>query len=112
MRQGLVAYSCDEALRKYVQFFVSVKSKPEKGGPLKQTLIGIVTSTKSSKTLRVEVPRKVRHPLYGKIVSQRTICHAHDENEEAQVDDRVEIVESRPHSRLKRWELVKVLSRH
>ena len=89
-----------------------MKSKPEKGDPLKQTLIGIVTSTKSSKTLRVEVPRKVRHPLYGKIVSQRTICHAHDENEEAQVDDRVEIIESRPHSRLKRWELVKVLSRH
>ncbi|MGZ0170669.1 MAG: small ribosomal subunit protein uS17 [Planctomycetales bacterium] len=54
----------------------------------------------------------MRHPLYGKIVSQRTVCHAHDENEVAQVDDRVEIVESKPHSRLKRWELVKVLSRH
>ena len=89
-----------------------MKLKPEKGGTLKQTLIGVVTSTKSSKTLRVEVPRKVRHPLYGKIVRQRTVCHAHDENELAQMDDRVEIIESRPHSRLKRWELVKVLPRH
>lgn len=89
-----------------------MKLKPEEGGTLKQRLIGVVTSTKASKTLRVEVPRKVRHPLYGKIVSQRTVCHAHDENEEAQVDDRVEIVESKPHSKLKRWELVKVLPRH
>ena len=86
--------------------------RPEKGVTVKQRLIGVVVSTKSSKTLRVEVARKVRHPLYGKIVSHRTVCHAHDENELAQVDDRVEIIESKPFSKLKRWELVKVLPRH
>ncbi|MDA0282190.1 MAG: 30S ribosomal protein S17 [Planctomycetota bacterium] len=79
---------------------------------MKQKLIGIVTSTSAAKTLRVEVPRKVRHAVYGKIVSQRTVCHAHDECGVAKLDDRVEIIESRPHSRLKRWELVKVLPRH
>lgn len=89
-----------------------MRLKPEEGGKLKQKLIGIVTSAKASKTLRVEVPRKVRHPLYGKIISQRTVCHVHDEQELAKEDDRVEIIESRPHSRLKRWELVKVLPRH
>jgi small subunit ribosomal protein S17 len=79
---------------------------------LKRRLIGIVTSAKASKTLRVEVERKVRHPLYQKYVRQRTVCYAHDEEGQANEDDRVEIVESRPHSKLKRWELVRVLPRH
>ncbi|MBC8289710.1 MAG: 30S ribosomal protein S17 [Planctomycetes bacterium] len=79
---------------------------------MKRRLIGIVTSAKASKTLRVEVERKVRHPLYQKYVRQRTVCYAHDEEGQASEDDRVEIVESRPHSKLKRWELVRVLPRH
>lgn len=79
---------------------------------MKRRLIGIVTSAKASKTLRVEVERKVRHPLYQKYVRQRTVCYAHDEEGQANEDDRVEIVESRPHSKLKRWELVRVLPRH
>ena len=79
---------------------------------MKRRLIGIVTSAKASKTLRVEVERKVRHPLYQKYVRQRTVCYAHDEEGQANEDDRVESVESRPHSKLKRWELVRVLPRH
>ena len=79
---------------------------------MKTRLIGIVKSAKAAKTLRVEVERKVRHPLYGKYVRQRTVCYVHDEDSQAAEDDRVEIVESRPHSKLKRWELVKVLPRH
>ena len=79
---------------------------------MKRRLIGIVTSAKATKTLRVEVERKVRHPLYQKYVRQRTVCYAHDEEGQANEDDRVEIVESRPHSKLKRWELVRVLPRH
>jgi small subunit ribosomal protein S17 len=79
---------------------------------VKRRLIGIVTSAKASKTLRVEVERKVRHPLYQKYVRQRTVCYAHDDTEQANEDDRVEIVECRPHSKLKRWELVRVLPRH
>ncbi len=79
---------------------------------MKTRLIGIVKSAKAAKTLRVEVERKVRHPLYGKYVRQRTVCYVHDEDSQASEDDRVEIVECRPHSKLKRWELVKVLPRH
>ncbi len=82
------------------------------GDHLKTRLIGIVKSAKAAKTLRVEVERKVRHPLYGKFVRQRTVCYVHDEDAQAAEDDRVEIVESRPYSKLKRWELVRVLPRH
>jgi small subunit ribosomal protein S17 len=79
---------------------------------LKQSIIGIVKSAKAQKTLRVEVERRVRHPLYGKFIRKRTVCYVHDENEQAKEDDRVEIAECRPHSKNKRWELVKVLARH
>ncbi len=64
-----------------------------------------------SKTRRVEVPRTTRHPLYGKVLHRRTICYVHDENNESQVGDRVEIEESRPLSRLKRWRLVRIVER-
>jgi small subunit ribosomal protein S17 len=79
---------------------------------VKTTLIGIVTSARGEKTLRVEVSSKVKHPLYGKYVRHRTVCYAHDEEQAASEDDRVEIVECRPRSKTKRWELVKVLPRH
>jgi small subunit ribosomal protein S17 len=79
---------------------------------LKQSVIGIVKSAKAQKTLRVEVERRVRHPLYGKYIRKRTVCYVHDENEQAKEDDRVEISECRPRSKKKRWELVKVLARH
>jgi small subunit ribosomal protein S17 len=64
-----------------------------------------------SKTRRVEVPRTTRHPLYGKVLHRRTICYVHDENNESRVGDRVEIEESRPLSRLKRWRLVRIIER-
>lgn len=74
-------------------------------------LQGIVTRDKNAKTRRVEVERLVRHPKYGKYVKQRTICYAHDENNESHLGDTVEIVESRPLSRTKRWRLVRVVTR-
>ncbi|QDT64600.1 30S ribosomal protein S17 [Calycomorphotria hydatis] len=77
---------------------------------MKKQLRGTVTSDKNDKTRRVEVMRKVRHPMYGKIVNRRTICHVHDEKNESQEGDVVDIIESRPHSKLKRWELVAVVS--
>jgi small subunit ribosomal protein S17 len=76
---------------------------------MKKTLSGTVTSNKNDKTCRVEIKRLFRHPKYGKIVHGRTICFVHDENNECQVGDVVEIVECRPRSRMKRWELVKVV---
>ncbi len=77
----------------------------------KNTSVGIVTSDKMAKTLRVEIPRLVRHPKYGKIMRRKTVCHVHDETEEAQVGDTVEIRESRPRSKTKRWELVRVVTK-
>ena len=76
---------------------------------MKKILSGIVTRTKNDKTCRVEIKRLYRHPKYGKIVHGRTVCHVHDESNECQIGDVVEIVECRPRSRMKRWELVKVV---
>jgi small subunit ribosomal protein S17 len=77
----------------------------------KQLAIGVVTSDKMTKTRRVEIPRLVRHPKYGKILRRKTVCHVHDEAEEAHVGDTVEIRESRPRSKTKRWELVRVIAK-
>lgn len=77
----------------------------------KQVSIGVVTSDKVAKTRRVEIPRLVRHPKYGKIMHRKTVCHVHDEAEECHVGDTVEIRESRPRSKSKRWELVRVVSK-
>ena len=77
----------------------------------KRVETGTVTSAAASKTRRVEIPRVVRHHKYGRIQHRRTICHVHDEAEESQIGDLVEIVECRPRSRLKRWELVRVVAK-
>lgn len=76
---------------------------------MRRTLIGIVTGDKRAKTRRVEVARQYRHPKYGKIVRDRTVCHVHDEGNASRAGDEVEIVECRPRSKLKRWELVRVV---
>lgn len=77
----------------------------------KKIAVGVVTSDKMAKTRRVEIPRKVKHPKYGKIIRKRTVCYVHDEQNESGVGDTVEIVESRPLSKLKRWELVRVVEK-
>jgi small subunit ribosomal protein S17 len=77
----------------------------------KRVVIGVVTSDKMMKTRRVEIPRLVRHPMYGKFVHRKTVCYVHDESEQSHVGDRVEIVECRPMSRNKRWNLVRVLEK-
>lgn len=78
---------------------------------MKKKLIGIVVSDKADKTLRVDIARRFRHRKYGKIVRSKTICYVHDEHNEAKEGDRVEIVESRPRSKQKRWELVQIVER-
>ena len=77
----------------------------------KNTSIGVVTSDKTAKTRRVEIPRLVRHAKYGKILRRKTVCHIHDESEESHLGDTVEIRESRPRSKTKRWELVRVVTK-
>ena len=70
---------------------------------LKRTLIGKVVSDKRAKTVTVLVERRVKHPLYGKIVIKSSKYHAHDENGEYQLGDLIEITESRPLSKTKNW---------
>jgi len=77
----------------------------------KRVVSGIVTSDKMDKTRRVEINRSVKHPKYKKYISQRTVCHVHDEDNESGVGDRVEIIESAPLSKLKRWKLVRVIEK-
>ena len=77
----------------------------------KRVVIGVVKSDKMKKTRRVEVSRLVKYPKYGKYVKRRTVCYVHDENEESVVGDTVEIIESRPMSKLKRWQLVNVVAK-
>ena len=85
-------------------------AKPEKTTD-RRVLQGIVTRDKMAKTRRVEVERLVRHPKYGKFVKRRTVCYMHDEKNESHLGDTVEIIESRPLSKLKRWALVKVVKK-
>src|SRR5579862_8833401 len=73
--------------------------------------VGIVTSDVRQKTIKVEIKRLVKHPRYGKYIFRSTNLHAHDEKNEAKKGDRVEIVETRPISKQKRWRLVKVVER-
>jgi small subunit ribosomal protein S17 len=77
----------------------------------RRVVAGVVTRDTNAKTRRVEVDRLVRHPKYGKYVKQRTICYAHDEANESHLGDTVEIMESRPLSRTKRWRLVRVVAK-
>ena len=77
----------------------------------KRLLQGTVTRNKNAKTRRVEVERLVRHPKYGKYIKQRTICYVHDENNKSHLGDTVEIIESRPLSRTKRWALVRIVTK-
>ncbi|HTQ56408.1 MAG TPA: 30S ribosomal protein S17 [Bryobacteraceae bacterium] len=78
---------------------------------LKNEKVGQVVSTKMAKTIIVEVSRRVPHPLYKRIVSRRKKFYAHDEQASAKVGDIVRIVECRPLSRLKRWQLAEVVRR-
>lgn len=73
-----------------------------------RTLTGVVKSTKMAKTITVEVVRTVRHAKYAKFLKKRARYYAHDERGEAGVGDRVEIVETRPLSKLKRWRLQRI----
>ncbi len=77
----------------------------------KKRLVGVVVSDKMNKTRRVDVQRLVKHPRYGKYIRRRTKCYAHDEHNETREGDLVEIVETRPLSKLKRWRIVRILRR-
>ena len=75
----------------------------------KNEKVGSVVSSKMAKTIVVEVIRRVPHPLYKRIINKRRKFYAHDETGEAKVGDVVRIIECRPLSKLKRWQLKEVL---
>ncbi|MDR2302672.1 MAG: 30S ribosomal protein S17 [Deltaproteobacteria bacterium] len=76
-----------------------------------QTITGVVVSDKMDKTVVVLVNRLVKHPVYKKYIRRRSKFMAHDEGNAAKKGDTVEIIQSRPLSRLKRWRLTKILAR-
>ena|SRR5579871_4704065 len=78
---------------------------------LKNEKVGQVVSTKMTKTIVVEVSRRVPHPLYKRIIGKRKKFYAHDEESTAKLGDVVRIVESRPLSKTKRWRLAEVIRR-
>ena len=72
----------------------------------KRILTGTVVSSNTNKTIVVKVTRRVQHKLYKKIISQSKKYHAHDENNKFKVGDSVSIIEAKPFSKLKRWEVL------
>jgi small subunit ribosomal protein S17 len=76
---------------------------------VRRTVVGVVSSRSGDKSIKVVVPFKTPHPLYQKVVNRQTVLHVHDEKNETKVGDKVEIMETRPISRLKRWRVVSIV---
>ncbi len=72
---------------------------------------GKVTSNKSDKTVAVRIERLVRHPRYSRVIKKRSKLMVHDEQNEANIGDLVEVMETKPRSKTKRWRLTKILER-
>ena len=89
--------------------FSTIENPVTEKHPVRKTRIGQVISTKAAKTAVVETTVRVPHPKFGKIIKQSKKFYVHDEESTAQVGDTVEIVETRPLSKLKRWRLVSVI---
>ena len=78
---------------------------------LRKTRVGLVTSDKMEKTITVSVVEHVKHPLYGKVIKRTIKIHAHDENNECNIGDKVMVMETRPMSATKRWRLVEIIEK-
>jgi small subunit ribosomal protein S17 len=78
---------------------------------LRKTRVGKVVSDKMAKTIVVAIEDNVKHPTYGKIIKRTLKVHAHDENNECGIGDTVEIMETRPLSKTKRWRLVQIIEK-
>ncbi len=78
---------------------------------LRKTRVGKVVSDKMEKTIVVAIEDNVKHPTYGKIIKRTSKIHAHDENGECRIGDKVEVMETRPLSKTKRWRLVRIIER-
>ena len=78
---------------------------------LRKVRVGMVVSDKMDKTVVVAIEDNVKHPVYGKIIKRTLKVHAHDENNECGVGDKVKIMETRPLSKTKRWRLVEIIEK-
>lgn len=78
---------------------------------LRKTRVGVVVSDKMDKTITVAVEQRKQHPLYKKFIKQTKKFKAHDENNECGIGDKVEIMETRPLSKDKRWRLVSIIEK-
>ena len=78
---------------------------------LRKVRVGMVVSDKMDKTVVVAIEDNVKHPVYGKIIKRTLKVHAHDENNECGVGDKVRIMETRPLSKTKRWRLVEIVEK-
>ena len=78
---------------------------------LRKTRVGLVVSNKMDKTIVVAIQDNVKHPIYGKIIKRTLKLHAHDEENTCNVGDKVEVMETRPLSKTKRWRLVEIIER-
>ena len=78
---------------------------------LRKVRVGMVVSDKMDKTVVIAIEDNVKHPVYGKIIKRTLKVHAHDANNECTIGDRVEIMETRPLSKTKRWRLVQIIEK-
>ena len=78
---------------------------------LRKTRVGTVISNKMDKTIVVAIEDNVKHPVYGKIIKHTLKIHAHDENNECNIGDKVSVMETRPLSKTKRWRLVEIIEK-
>ena len=78
---------------------------------LRKTRIGRVVSDKMDKTIVVAIQDNVKHKVYNKIIKRTTKIHAHDEKNECNIGDKVEVMETRPLSKTKRWRLVQIIEK-
>src|SRR6185503_20306836 len=77
----------------------------------RKSQIGFVSSRSGDKSVKVTLDYKTPHPLYQKVVKRQTVLHVHDEKNETKIGDKVEVMETRPISRMKRWRVISVLEK-
>ena len=78
---------------------------------MRKTRVGIVVSNKMDKTIVVAIKDNVKHPKYGKVMKKTVKIHAHDQNNECNIGDKVSVMETRPLSKTKRWRFVEIIEK-
>ncbi len=88
---------------------INLENKSERS--LRKTRVGLVVSDKMDKTVVVAIVDNVKHPVYGKVIKRTFKVHAHDEKNECGIGDKVEVMETRPLSKTKRWRVTEILEK-